>query len=74
MSGGGPGRDRPPDAPPPDTRKMAAIMAAVQAYLNAETSDQVPGARGPQRSWRMALWPQLYGPQLRRGATWKGRS
>ena len=64
MSNSAPGRDGTPDA-----TKIAAVMAAVQAYLNEETSERVPDAGRPQRLWRTALWPQL-----RRGTPWKGRN
>ena len=69
MSGGVSGRDL-----PSDPQKLAAVMAAVQAYLNEETSGPVQGAIRPQRLWRMAVWPQLHGAQLLRGTPWKGRN
>ena len=57
-----------------DPKKIAAVMAAVQAYLNQETSGPVHNPRRPQRLWRLALWPQLNESLLRGSAKWNGRN
>ena len=44
---------------PKDARTMAAVMAAVQAYLDDESSPATSGATLRLSPWKMAPWQAL---------------
>ena len=54
--------------PGPDGRIMAAVMAAVEAFL----SEEAQTGEGRGRAWRMAAWQNL-DPRLHRSRSWTGR-
>ena len=51
-----------------DDKIIAAVMAAVEAFLSEEA--QIGEGRG--RAWKMSAWQSL-DPWLRRSRSWTGR-
>ena len=54
--------------PERDDRIMAAVMAAVEAFL----SEEAQTGEGRGHAWRMVAWQSL-DPWLRRSRSWTGR-
>ena len=54
-------------------RIMAAVMAAVQAYLEEEAYSAGPRATGPISAWKMAARTQARNEPLVRPLSWTGR-
>ncbi len=57
-----------------DPKVLAAVMGAVQAYVdeeeaNAHTQEPLP----PSRAWRLAAWLPTADIQLGRHRSWTGR-
>ena len=57
---------------PPTKAKMAAILAAVQAYLEEEAQPVSAAPVRSARAWRMAAWQPTVDVQFRH-LPWKGR-
>jgi hypothetical protein len=54
----------------PDAKTMAALMAAVQMYLEAEATE-VPAQNAPGRSaWKTATWGIFRAEASRRRSSW----
>ena len=54
--------------PGQDGKIMAAVMAAVEAFL----SEEAQKGEGRGRAWRMGAWQNL-DPWLQRSRSWTGR-
>ena len=52
---------------------VAAVMAAVQAYLDSEAVAEVEGALSMNPSWRMAAWLPSVDTWASRHRSWSGR-
>ena len=52
---------------------MAAVMAAVQTYLEDETSAAAHQSSRSQRAWKTAAWRQPVHSRPRRRLPWNGR-
>jgi hypothetical protein len=55
-----------------DDNLMAAIMAAVQAYLEEEEPGGVQ-LNAPWRAWKMTAWRPIIDARFQRRLPWKGR-
>ena len=65
---------QPPQSSQAVPRVLAAVMAAVQAYVddeeaNARAAEPPP----PSRAWRLAAWLPTADAQLARHRSWTGR-
>ena len=60
-----------PDGRAPDAKTMAAIMAAVQAYIAGEARDTLPSRPSAISAWKTAPWGVLRGGAPRRALSWR---
>ena len=72
MSGDGWAQGPTPTMDGPDGKLIAAVMAAVDAYLTEEARAAESGRRGRLSAWR-AVARQSVDPQLWLGRSWTGR-
>ena len=52
---------------------VAAVIAAVQAYLDEEAAQEEPQEDGKVSSWRMEVRSDTMGPESGRGSSWTSR-
>ena len=63
--------ESPGDYLPKDARTMAAVMAAVQAYMDDESSPATSGATSQLSPWKTAPWQALRDDRHLLKGTWR---